>query len=153
VNLDFGPDETTMAKRFLASMLLAPISGAIFNYSAFESGQLLDVTGFRQRVWRHLDPSRTDIPNLTHLLKNLNKKACVDTWLEFVMGARVVFVAKDNYRVVHENFTCCSQKCGLRDFWNLEVSIANRGFGNLCLRLGGRDFSMISARWMRPLPF
>lgn len=105
VNLDFGPDETTMAKRFLASMLLAPVSGAIFNYSAFESGQLLDVTGFRQRVWRHLDPSRTDIPNLTHLLKNLNKKACVDTWLEFVMGARVVFVAKDNYRVVHETFT------------------------------------------------
>ena len=38
VNLDFGRDETTMAKRFLASMLMAPISGAIFIYSAFENG-------------------------------------------------------------------------------------------------------------------
>jgi len=103
VNLDFGRDETTMAKRFLASMLIAPISGAIFNYSAFESGKLLDVTGFRQRVWRHLDPTRTDIPKLTHLMKALNKKACVDTWFDFVMSARVVFVAKDNYRVVREN--------------------------------------------------
>lgn len=105
VNLDFGRDETTMAKRFLASMLIAPISGAIFNYSAFESGKLLDVTGFRQRVWRHLDPTRTDIPKLTNLLKALDKKACVDTWFDFVMSARVVFVAKDNYRVVRENVT------------------------------------------------
>lgn len=105
VNLDFGRSETTMAKRFLASMLLAPVSGAMFNYSAFASGKSLGVTGFRQRVWRHLDPSRTDIPKLTHLLQRLDKKACVDTWFDFVMGARVVFVTKENYKVIHENIT------------------------------------------------
>lgn len=105
VNLDFGPDESTMAKRFLASMLLAPFSGAIFNYSAFESGKVLDVTGYRQRVWRHLDPSRTDIPSLSYLSEKLDKKACVDTWFDFVMNARVVFVTKDDYRVVHEPVT------------------------------------------------
>lgn len=105
VNLDFGRDETTMAKRFLGSMLIAPISGAIFNYSAFESGQYSGMTGLRQRVWRHLDPSRTDIPKLDHLLRRLDKKACVDTWFEFLMAARVVFVSRQNYRVMHEPVT------------------------------------------------
>jgi glutamate--cysteine ligase len=118
VNLDFGPTETVMAKRFLASMLLAPISGAIFNYSAFESGKLLDVTGYRQRVWRHLDPSRTDIPNLTLLLRSLDKKACVETWFEFVLGARVVFLKKDNYRVVHERVSLSEwMKNGINGMW------------------------------------
>lgn len=102
VNLDFGRDEITMAKRFLASMLIAPISGAIFNYSAFESGKFTGVTGFRQRVWRHLDPTRTDIPKLDHLVRRLDKKACVDTWFDFLMQARVVFIAKDHYRVIHD---------------------------------------------------
>ena len=102
VNLDFGPTESMMAKRFLASMLIAPITGAVFNYSAFESGRPTGMTGLRQRVWRHLDPSRTDIPNLDHLLKRLDKQACVDTWYEFTMAARVVFVTRQNYRVMHE---------------------------------------------------
>ena len=105
VNLDFGGDETTMAKRYLASNLLAPVSGAIFNYSAFESGKFTGVTGFRQRVWRHLDPSRTDIPKLSHLMKRLDKKACVDTWFDFVMNARVVFLTRDNYRVMNKPVT------------------------------------------------
>ena len=105
VNLDFGRDETTMAKRFLASMLIAPVSGAIFNYSAFESGKFSGMTGMRQRVWRHLDPTRTDIPKLDHLLKRLDKKSCVDTWFDFVMAARVVFSTRQNYRVMHEPFT------------------------------------------------
>jgi glutamate--cysteine ligase len=105
VNLDFGRDETTMAKRFLASMLIAPISGAIFNYSAFESGKFTGVTGLRQRVWRHLDPSRTDIPKLDHLLQRLDKKACVDTWYDFTMNARVVFSTRHDYRVMHKPTT------------------------------------------------
>jgi glutamate--cysteine ligase len=105
VNLDFGRDETTMAKRFLASMLMSPISGAIFNYSAFESGKFTGVTGLRQRVWRHLDPSRTDVPKLDYLLKRLDKKACVDTWYDFTMNARVVFSARQDYRVMHEPTT------------------------------------------------
>ncbi len=105
VNLDFGPTEILMAKRFLASMLIAPVTGAIFNYSAFESGKPTGMTGLRQRVWRHLDPSRTDIPNLDHLLKRLDKKACVDTWHQFTMAARVVFVTRQNYKVMHEPVT------------------------------------------------
>ncbi len=105
VNLDFGRDETTMAKRFLASMLMAPVSGAVFNYSAFESGKYSGMTGMRQRVWRHLDPTRTDVPKLDHLLKRLDKKACVETWFDFVMAARVVFSTRQNYRVMHEPIT------------------------------------------------
>ena len=105
VNLDFGRDESTMAKRFLASMLISPISGAIFNYSAFESGKFTGMTGLRQRVWRHLDPTRTDIPKLDYLLRRLDKKSCVDTWFDFLMAARVVFVANQDYRVMHQPVT------------------------------------------------
>ncbi len=105
VNLDFGRDESSMAKRFLASMLISPVSGAIFNYSAFESGKFTGMTGLRQRVWRHLDPTRTDVPNLDRLISKLDKKACVDTWTDFLMKARVVFVTKQDFKVMHEPVT------------------------------------------------
>lgn len=105
VNLDFGRDETTMAKRYLASMLISPVSGAVFNYSAFESGKFSGMTGLRQRVWRHLDPTRTDVPNFDRLIESMNKKACVDTWTDFLMNARVVFVTKQDFRVMHEAVT------------------------------------------------
>ena len=105
VNLDFGRDETTMAKRFLASMLISPISGAIFNYSAFESGKFTGMTGLRQKVWRHLDTTRTGVPNLERLVNKLDKKACVDTWMDLLMKARVVFVTKQDYKVMHEPVT------------------------------------------------
>jgi glutamate--cysteine ligase len=105
VNLDFGRDETTMAKRFLGSMLIAPISGAIFNYSAFEDGRFVGCTGLRQRVWRYLDPSRTGVPNLDRLVTKLDKNSCVDTWFDFLMAARVVYVEKQNYRVMHDPVT------------------------------------------------
>ncbi len=105
VNLDFGRDEVTMAKRFLASMLIAPISGAMFNYSAFENGAFSGITGLRQRVWRHLDPSRTDIPKLDRLIAKMDKQACVDTWTDFLMQARVVFVTNQDYKVMHTPVT------------------------------------------------
>jgi glutamate--cysteine ligase len=105
VNLDFGPTESTMAKRFLSSMLIAPVSGAIFNYSACERGVPTGVTGYRQRVWRHLDPTRTDVPDLSALLKNLNKEACVQTWFDFLRKSRVVFATSLGYKVMNEPFT------------------------------------------------
>lgn len=105
VNLDFGRDQTTMAKRYLASLLLAPFSGAVFNYSAFSSQEPLGMTGMRSRIWRYMDPSRTGVPSLKHLSKNLTKAACVETYYEFLMNARVVFVTGLNHRVMHKPFT------------------------------------------------
>ena len=105
VNLDFGPNETTMAKRYLASMLLAPFSGAVFNYSAFSSQEPVGITGLRSKVWRHMDPSRTGVQSLKHLSRNLTKAACVETYYEFLMNARVVFVTGLNYRVMNKPFT------------------------------------------------
>lgn len=105
VNLDFGPDQTTMAKRYLASLLLAPFSGAIFNYSAFSSQQPVGMTGLRSKIWRHMDPSRTGVPSLKHLSRSLTKASCVETYYEFLMNARVVFVTGLNYRVMHKPTT------------------------------------------------
>lgn len=105
VNLDFGRDQTTMAKRYLASLLLAPFSGAVFNYSAFSSQAPVGMTGLRSKVWRHMDPSRTGVPSLKHLSHSLTKTACVETYFEFLMAARVVFVTGMNYRVMHKPIT------------------------------------------------
>jgi len=105
VNLDFGPDEATMAKRYLASILMAPFSGAVFNYSAFSEQKPVGMTGLRSKVWRHLDPSRTGVPPLAGLSRRLTKEACVQTYFDFLMAARVVFVTDLDYKVMHEPLT------------------------------------------------
>ncbi|MCX6118030.1 MAG: glutamate-cysteine ligase family protein [Proteobacteria bacterium] len=105
VNLDFGKNEETMAKRYLASMLLAPFSGAVFNYSAFSSQAYMGMTGLRSKVWRHMDPTRTGVPNLKHLKEKFSKAACVQTYFDFLMNARVVFVTGLDYKVMHKPTT------------------------------------------------
>ncbi|MFK7823130.1 MAG: glutamate-cysteine ligase family protein [Oligoflexales bacterium] len=97
--VDFGPTETDMAKRFLASQLLAPFATGLFANSPFKDGQLADRPGFRSLVWRSLDTSRTGIPRLSHLASALNKKECVASYLEFVLAAKVVFVEALDYEV------------------------------------------------------
>jgi glutamate--cysteine ligase len=105
VNLDFGKNQETMAKRYLASQMIAPYVGAIFNYSGWSEHKLQDRTGFRSEVWRHLDGSRTGIQNLNHLLLNQNKQACVQTYFDFLMQARVVFVTSLNYKAMLKPIT------------------------------------------------
>lgn len=118
VNLDFGRDQTTMAKRYLASMLLAPFSGAVFNYSAFSSQVPVGMTGLRSKVWRHMDPSRTGVQSLKHLSRSLTKAACVETYYEFLMNARVVFVTGLNYRVMNQPVTWAQWvKNGIDGVW------------------------------------
>lgn len=102
VCLDFGPTEESMAKRFLASQLLAPFATALFAFSGFVDGQAAGMPGLRSEVWRHLDGTRTGYPNLDVLFKKLNKAACVETYLQFALDARVVFVQNLHYRVVSE---------------------------------------------------
>ena len=45
------------------------------------------------------------LKKLDYLLKRLDKKACVNTWYDFTMNARVVFSARQDYRVMHEPTT------------------------------------------------
>ena len=97
--VDFGASETEMAKRFLASQLLAPFATAIFTYSPVIEGQFASMLGFRAHIWRNLDPTRTGIPDLNLLQKNLDKSACVETYFDFAMAANVIFVESLNYKV------------------------------------------------------
>ncbi|NRA44760.1 MAG: hypothetical protein HRU09_07380 [Oligoflexales bacterium] len=97
--VDFGSTEMDMAKRFLASQLLAPFATAIFANSPFKDGKLADRPGFRSLVWRHLDASRTGIPKLAELAHSLDKKACVASYLEFALASKVVFVEALDYEV------------------------------------------------------
>ncbi len=99
VNLDFGADETTLAKRFLLGNLLAPVATASFANSPILDGQVTDYASFRSLCWRHIDTSRTGFPDLRGIAKSLSKKACVDAYFAYLLNAPVVFVAAADYQV------------------------------------------------------
>lgn len=109
VNLDFGDHETTLAKRYLAANLLAPVTTAIFAYSGIKDGKLNDnYRSYRGRIWQGIDPSRTGFPQIAALKrigKDLNKQACVDAYLESVLNAHVVFIEALNYQVPEKPLT------------------------------------------------
>lgn len=100
VNLDFGQDEQTLAKRYLASQLLAPFAAATFAYSTVVDRRVqLPVKGFRSKIWRHTDPSHTGLPGLHRLAQRMTREECIDTYLDFVLDATVVFVTGAGYKV------------------------------------------------------
>lgn len=99
VNLDFGPDPETLARRYLASQLLAPIAAATFAYSPYVDNRDAGVVSFRTRIWRDVDRRRTGLPGLQHMLREQSRQAAVDSYLEFALAAPVVFVADLNYKV------------------------------------------------------
>lgn len=105
VNLDFGPDETTLTRRYLACQLLAPVVTALFANSPVVDRQASGVVGFRSRIWRHTDPTHTGLPGLAKLsggtasLPQLTRQHCIDSYMDFAMNAAVVFVTGADYRV------------------------------------------------------
>ncbi len=99
VNLDFGPNETILAKRYLASELLAPFAAAIFCNSPVVDGKNQGIRGFRTRVWRHADPSRTGLPAYKRLLKDLSRKEAVQIYFDFALQSTVVFVESAGYLI------------------------------------------------------
>lgn len=111
VNLDFGPDEATLVRRYLACQLLAPIATATFANSPVVDRAAVGVPGFRSRIWRHTDPTHTGLPGLFKLVgacsgvPNLTRQQCIDSYLDFVLGADVVFVAGADYRVPEKPVT------------------------------------------------
>lgn len=105
VNLDFGEDEETLAKRYLVANLLAPIGTATFAYSPVVDRDLTDRLSYRAHVWQKLDNSRTGIPKLGDLVKNLTKAHCVNSYLDDVLHARVVFVQALNFEVPEKPIT------------------------------------------------
>ncbi len=100
VNLDFGGSEEMLAKRYLASNLVAPLATAIFANSPFLEGQPTGLKTNRGAVWQKMDPTRTGFTQLDEVVRRLNRRACVDAYLEKVMQGRVVFVEKLNYKAI-----------------------------------------------------
>ena len=102
VNLDFGADEQTMVKRYLASQLFAPVATATFAYSPIVDRKAQGVRSFRSRIWRHTDPTHTGFVGMEHPLigrGTMTRQAWVDAYLEFALNATVVFVAALDYYV------------------------------------------------------
>jgi len=100
VNLDFGPDEATMAKRFLLSNLVAPVATAIFANSPFWDGRNSGYASSRARIWRGVDDARTGFPqHLDGVAAKMTRESCVRSYIEYALNAPVVFVAGLNYRV------------------------------------------------------
>lgn len=105
VNLDFGPDEETLARRYLAAQLLSPVMAGAFAYSCVVDDKVSDALGLRSRIWRHTDPTHTGLPGLAKIAATPTRKSCVDSYFDFVMNATVVFVTGAGYKVPPPDFT------------------------------------------------
>ena len=99
VNLDFGSDETTLAKRYLCANLLSPVATALFANSPFYDGKSSEYSSYRARVWQGLDDSRTGFPDLSLVASKLTLNSCVSVYLDFLLSARLVFIEKASYKV------------------------------------------------------
>ena len=63
VNLDIGLDPEQARHRWHQLHLLGPVMVAAFANSPVHDGQSTGWRSTRQRVWQHLDPSRTGVPD------------------------------------------------------------------------------------------
>ena len=100
VNLDFGGTEEILAKRFLAANLVAPFATALFAHSPFLEGKETGLLSSRAQTWQKMDPTRTGFPELESIVKRLDRRACVDAYLDLVMNGKVVFAEKLGYQVM-----------------------------------------------------
>jgi len=98
VNLDFGANEQMLAKRFLAANLIAPLATGIFAASPQVNTTMSNFATTRAEAWRHIDPSRTGVPELKNVAESLTKKSCVEAYLKQLLDAPVIFVEKLDYQ-------------------------------------------------------
>ena len=106
VNLDFGGDEETLVKRYIASQLLAPVAAATFALSPVVNRVDQGIRGYRTRIWRHTDPTHTGLPSLATLVaksdaevsKLPSRSELIEEYLRFALNAQVVFAEALGYR-------------------------------------------------------
>lgn len=96
INLDYGRDETSLVKRYLAANLLAPIATGIFANSPFSNGQANSLKSYRARIWQGLDDSRTGFPDLEALSKKMDKESVCDVYFDRLLACEVPFLEKLN---------------------------------------------------------
>ncbi len=105
VNLDFGNCEETMAKRYLASNLLAPMATAIFANSPFMDGRATDRLSNRGWVWQKMDRTHTGFPDLEGVVRSMDRRACVEAYLHWMLNGHVVFIQDLDHRVMDGRFS------------------------------------------------
>jgi len=100
VNLDFGPSETTLTKRFVAAQLVAPFATAVFANSPYVDGKKTEYLSFRSRIWQDTDSSRTGFVkgDLTQGGSWSKAEVC-RAYSDSVLDARVIFVTEAGYRL------------------------------------------------------
>ena len=99
VNLDFGHDEATLVRRYIASQLLAAVAAATFAFSPVVDGRQRPERSVRNWVWRHTDPGRTGLIGIDRYATMPSRSQCIDDYLAFALAAPVVFVAGRDYLV------------------------------------------------------
>ncbi|MCB1214757.1 MAG: hypothetical protein KDK66_04700 [Deltaproteobacteria bacterium] len=101
VNLDFGCTQKELPRRYLASQLLAPFATAIFANAPFHAGSLVKEQSFRAKIWQGLDETRSGIDffSLKKIAKDLKRETCIQTYLDFALRARVVYIKPCNFYV------------------------------------------------------
>ncbi len=114
VNLDFGHCEAVMAKRYLASNLLAPFATAIFANSPFVDGRVNERRSNRAWVWQQMDRTHTGFPDLEGVVRHMDRRSCVEAYLAWILSGHVVFVEDLDHRVMDGRMT-------LRDWIRLGI--------------------------------
>lgn len=104
VCLDFGFDEATLGKRYLASQLLSPFAAAIFANSPYVDRRLSGFKSFRSHIWKKLDPSRTGLLSLETLVQawqqqRIGRTECARAYVDFALAAQVVYIEGLAYEV------------------------------------------------------
>lgn len=104
LNLDFGPDEDTLIKRYMGSQMLSPIASAIFANSPVVDRKKSGSKTFRSKVWLHTDPSRTGLIDIEKSLDSLSLEGIIQSYLTSVFDANVVFIERLDYVPLPKDF-------------------------------------------------
>lgn len=100
VCLDFGGTEELMARRFWLAQMIAPLAAAIFANSPFVDQKPAGRVGYRSKIWRNMDSTRTGmLLPAGDLTKSINQQSCIDAYEEFLMHSKVVYIRRLNYEV------------------------------------------------------
>lgn len=90
--LDFNENEETQVKRYITSQLLSPYGAAIFANSPYFNGNKTEYHSYRTHIWLNTDKTRTGFPpNLPSLIKTMNRQNCIESYLNFVLDAHLIF--------------------------------------------------------------
>ncbi|MBP9707503.1 MAG: hypothetical protein KBD78_07635 [Oligoflexales bacterium] len=125
VNLDFGFDLETGLERYLGANLISPFATALFAFSPFKEGKKTTLKTNRADSWLRLDETRTGFPlkNLVNIPNSI--ESCVESYLNFALQSRVIYIEGLDYKVPPFGFTFQDwMEKGLQDVYPTEKDFA-----------------------------